>query len=235
VVKIITSFFFALLFAPLVNAAEVRVSASQLTGLFERDGSGLYDKVFAAIGAVNGETYNLKILPPLRAENAFRDGDFPCATPFNKNKIFYDWSFSVVEGAIFTEAKIYIFTAPGTTAIHDLSTLVGKKIGITQGVPLGSKVYSAGLNLKKSPSIKANIKKLQKGRLDAFLAYWPDVYTAFDELNISPFPHVIDTPVSIHNDTLLCRADQNGEAIITKFNEGFKIILKNGTLDKIFD
>ncbi|MBL4907152.1 MAG: hypothetical protein JKX94_06855, partial [Sneathiella sp.] len=85
-----------------------------------------------------------------------------------------------------------------------------------------------------APSIESNVKKLKAGRIDAFLAYWPDAYTIFDEMGMPYLPHTANTPIAIHQDALLCRDDEIGKAVISNFNKGYKKIEINGSLAKIF-
>lgn len=216
-------------------AEEVEIAVVDIPGLFEKGETGLYDKVVQAVGAKNGVTYKLTLLPPKRAVKAFEIGQAPCHGPANSNPDFYSFGFDTVESPSMTDAKVYIFSAPGKAATANLDDIKGMKVGGRAGMPYGNKVDNANLGLKLSNDIKANIKKAQSGRLDYFIAYTPDIYTAFDELGMDPLPHVKDKPISIHYDRIVCRGDQAGSAIIKKFNEGYKAIEADGTLDKIFE
>lgn len=117
-------------------------------------------------------------------------------------------------------AKIYIFTGKGQKTINNLSELKGKKVGARFGMPYGNTFDNAGLNVEMVKSIQSNIKKLDKGRIDAFIAYVPDAYDAFKSLEIPPYPHDLDKPIAVHEDCLVCR-DVPPEVIDT-FNKGLQ-------------
>ena len=78
-------------------------------------------------------------------------------------------------------------------------------IGIRTGMPFGHTIAQSQLKLTKSATIEQNIIKLQKGRLDAMIAYTPDAYIAFDNLNLKPFPHALEKPLAIHPDAVVCK------------------------------
>lgn len=214
-------------------AAEVKTAVMDIEGLFQKDKNGLYDLVFSAVEKASGQMLNAEVMAPNRLFKEFEGGKVSCISPANTNPDFYDFGFETVQSASMTPAKVYIFTAAGTEAISDLSALSGKKVGIRSGMPYGNMVESAGLKLVKAASIEANIKKLAGGRIDAFLGYYPDAYVAFDGMGMEQLPHTVDTPVTTHDDTLLCRKDKDGEAIIAKFNEGFEKIDASGELTQI--
>ena len=77
------------------------------------------------------------------------------------------------------------------------------------------------------------MKKLKAGRIDAFLAYTPDMMTVFQDMGMSPLPYAADQPVAVHEDTVLCRKDKGGDEIVAAFNAGFKKIEASGELGKI--
>ncbi|MCH2037341.1 MAG: transporter substrate-binding domain-containing protein [Rickettsiales bacterium] len=209
------------------------IGGLEIEGLVQRDGQGLYDQIINAVGKANGVEYKINVLPPKRLFNDFENGTLSCITPANENPEFYNFDFETVSGPSFTDAKIYLFSAPGTEAINDLSMLAGKKIGVRSGMPLGKTIENAGLQLIPATSIEANIKKLKAGRLDYFFAYWPDYEQAFKSVGVEPFPHMKDAPIAVHQDTVLCRKDKNGDSIVSKINEGYAAIEANGTLNTI--
>ena len=95
-------------------------------------------------------------------------------------------------------AGMQLDAGPGVrVALSRLSDLKGMKVGVRTGMPYGSRVEKAGLNLIKAKTDEANVKKLKAGRIDAFLAYTPDMMTVFQDLGMSPLPHAADKPVAI--------------------------------------
>lgn len=217
----------------ITNAAETTIAVLEIDGLYQKDGKGLYDQVLAAVSGASDAQYSFKYLPPKRALAAFESGAVDCVSPANTNPDFYSFSFKTVQSVSMTDAKVYIFTKAGTAPVSDISSLDGKKVGIRLGMPYGNKVETSNINFVTAPTIETNIKKLDAGRIDAFLAYWPDAYAIFDSLGMAHLPHTMDKPVAVHQDTILCRDDKNGQAIVGNFNSGFKTLEGNGELAKI--
>lgn len=74
-------------------------------------------------------------------------------------------------------------------------------------------------------------KKVQIGRIDAFIAYVPDAYNAFRGLGIAPLPHDVAHPVAVHLDSLVCRNVQ--PEFIEQFNKLLKELRDSGRLKSI--
>ena len=141
-------------------------------------------------------------------------------SPANKNPDFYEYGDDVVVTNAMSIAKVYIFTGKGKAIISDLKGLSGKKVGARNGMPYGKKFDASGISPKLVSDIETNIKKVDSGRIDAFLAYYPDAYTVFDALGVDPYPHDKAHPVAVHPDSLVCRG--TSEAFIKAFNAALK-------------
>ncbi|MBL4905909.1 MAG: hypothetical protein JKX94_00530, partial [Sneathiella sp.] len=58
--------------APQISAAaDVRIAATSIDGLHQKDGNGFYDQIFQAVSDTNGTQYEIDYLPPKRALAAF--------------------------------------------------------------------------------------------------------------------------------------------------------------------
>jgi len=57
----------------------------------------------------------------------------------------------------------------------------------------------------RSTTTGGNINLINQDRIDAFVAFIPDAYQAFNRLGLKPFPHAPDHPLAFHNDSLVCR------------------------------
>ncbi len=214
-------------------AIDANISAIKIDGLFQKDSHGLYDQVFSAVQTQSSLKMKLNVTAPKKAFSDFEKGKVACISPANTNPDFYNYSFETISSKVMTPAQIFIFSKAGSTPYADLASISGKKIGVRTGMPYGHKVENANLKLVQAKTIEANIKKLNNGRIDAFLAYTPDIDSAFNDLGMDPLPR--SGLITQHDDTLLCRKDMNGEAIITEFNKGFQAIDASGELSKIFE
>ena len=185
-------------------SAEVKIYAVEIPGLFQKDGGGIYDKIVEE-QVVSKGLASIKVSPPGRTEHDFASCDNCCLAPANLNPDFYHFEGGAVATKPMSTAKLYIFTGKGTKPISSLDTLKGKKIGVRQGMPYGKKIDNAGLKTEAVTDIKFNIKKLDAGRIDAFIAYVPDAYTAFEEMGVDLYPHDEANPIAVYPESLVCR------------------------------
>ncbi len=212
-------------------ADEIVIYGTGIDGLHQTDGQGFYDRVFSQIETDTAA--RLDVLPPKRTEMAFDACPTCCTSPANLNPEFYDYPSSFLVSDAMSEARVYIFTAPGTPALSSLSELAGLRVGTRQGMPYGTSIENAGLTLDDAPTIEANIQKLKAGRIDAFLAYTPDAYLAFEELGVDKFPHVEEAPVVVHPDALVCKPSPETEAYLAEFNASLADLIASGQLDAL--
>jgi hypothetical protein len=209
---------FILSFVSIANA-QVLIIGLDIPGLHQKDGNGDYDKIINQKLVKSGKA-TLKVLPPARAESNFMKCNNCCFSPANQNPEFYDFGKEYIQTKPMGIAKIYIWTKRGSKAIDNLNDLKGKKVGIRHGMPYGKTFDSLGLKTEPVKTIKSNILKLEKGRLDAFIAYVPDAYTIFDELGMDPLPHAKNKPMAVHEDSLVCKG------VSDQFVQGFNNSLK---------
>lgn len=212
--------------------AETRIIGIEIPGLHEKSGNGVYDKIITK-AVVEKNKGKLTVDPPARAENTFSKCTDCCFTPANDNPEFYDFGSDIVKTNPMSTAKIYIFTAKGKPALSSISDLAGKKVGIRLGMPYGKSFDGAGLKTDAARTIEANIKKLNAGRLDAFVAYVPDAYVAFEKMNMEPLPHDKANPIAVHEDCLVCRGVPAD--FVDNFNKALSEMEKSGELDKILN
>ena len=197
------TFVFVALFSSSVQS-EVSVFALDIPGLHQKDGGGEYDKIINKAVVQSGKA-KVVVLPPARAESEFAKCTNCCLSPANKNPDFYEYGDDVVVTKAMSVAKVYIFTGKGKAIINSLKGLVVKSVGARNGMPYGKKFDASGISPKLVSDIQTNIKKLDSGRIDAFIAYYPDAYTVFAELGIDPYPHDVEQPIAVHPDSLICR------------------------------
>ncbi|QDG78236.1 transporter substrate-binding domain-containing protein [Labrenzia sp. PHM005] len=199
-----------------VKAAGITIIATEIEGLHQGDGKGFYDEVLTSM--TSSFPVALKVLPPNRAAIEFERCENCCLSPANKNTDFYDYPADYLVTTAMTEAKVYIWTAPGSAPVNSLSDLAGKKVGARHGMTYGNAVESAGIKFDLASTINQSIKKLEVGRLDAFIAYVLDAYTTFEEMGKEPFPHDKANPVAVHDDSVLCKPTSETEVFVREFN-----------------
>lgn len=210
--------------------AEVAIIGTDIPGLHQKDGKGVYD-IIVNEALVSKGLANLKVYPPARAEAEFSSCQNCCFSPANKNPEFYTYGGDVTESLPMNVAKVYIFSAPGKKTFSSYADLKGKKVGVRRGMTYGFSFDAAKLKASEANSLEQNIKKLETGRIDAMVAYVPDVYLALNDMGKGEFPHKKDQPAAVHNDALVCRGVPAG--FIDQFNKNLKAITSSGKLKSI--
>lgn len=213
-----------------VLCAEVVIIGTDIPGLHQKDGKGVYD-IIVNDTLVSKGLATLKVLPPARAEAEFTSCQNCCFSPANKNPDFYSYGGDVTESLPMNVAKVYIFSAPGKNAFSSYSDLKGKKVGVRRGMNYGNSFGSAKLKASEANSLEQNIKKLETGRIEAMVAYVPDAYLALKDMGKDEFPHKKDKPTAVHNDALVCRGVPAG--FLDKFNTNLKALTSSGKLKSI--
>ena len=210
--------------------AEVKILGIEIPGLHESSGSGVYD-IIVNKTVVAHDDAQLIILPPARAEAEFEQCTNCCFSPANKNPEFYDFGDDYVQTKPMNVAKVYIFSADNAPIYNDLNELQNKKIGTRAGMPYGKTFDNANLDTREVSDIEKNVKKLQLGRIDAFVAYVPDAYLTFADMGITELPHNQAKPVAVHEDSLVCKGVS--ENFIENFNHGLQSLNDSGELKNI--
>jgi len=202
---------------------KVEIIALEIEGLHQASMNGDYDQIINSI-LIKPDLAKLSIYPVQRAMNVFNSPcQNCCLSPVNKNPEFYSYNTEqYLQTDALATAKVYIFTAKGTPIINSLNELKGKNIGISRGVSYGKAFTEANLTTFPVKSIAQNIKKLELKRIDAFVAFAPDVFITFKNMGIEPYPHDSKTPLVIHHDRLVCRGVP--QSFIDRFNKELEIL-----------
>ena len=186
--------------------SKVKILTLEIPGLHQEHHNGYYDKIINEILIKPGFAV-LTTLPIKRGIMAFENQcEKCCISPANMDPNFHPY-----QGTQYLQtdpmgiAKAFVFTPIGELAIKSLKELKGKNIGVTRGVHYGKEFEQMKLKTFAVKDISQNINKVNLKRIDAFIAYSPDVYLAFKKLGIKPFPHEKNSPIAIHYERLVCK------------------------------
>lgn len=221
----------SLLFFLSAAAHGTDIYMTDIEGLHQKDEQGVYDQILKqALSKVTAPA-TLHLNAPDESASNFESCSNCCHSPANNSPSFYDWEGDVIELTAMNYAKVYIFSAPGKPAFSSFEQLNGKRVGARDGMDYGKDVSASGVPLIPADSITSNIKKLDAGELDAFIAFVPDAYLAFNSLNIKPYPHSERTPMAIHIDRVICRGAP--KEFTNALDGAMKELRKNGTMRRI--
>ena len=188
------------------------IYALEIQGLHQADGNGEYDAIINGALANYELPVKIEIMPPARSFRNFETCENCCMSPASSQKEFYDFS-AIFESAPMNIAKLVVFTPDGTTPIATIAQLEGLRVSARHGMLYGKTIEQSGLVLIRANTIVGNIKMMEAGRIDAFLAFIPDAYDAFRSLDQTPTPHDPENPLLIHRDSVICRGELGSEFI----------------------
>ena len=206
-----------LLFSMPSLATAVKIAAIDIEGLHQRDGNGEYDKTILNTFSSSEQNVEIKVYSPSRVFKLFETGKVDCISPANQNPDFYSFNFKTRQSKPMFQAKIYIYSPSGTEPYTTLEQLKGKTVGIRGSMVYGNEVENSGLNFKKTKDIESNIKSLNRGEIDAIIAYWPDSDAAFEGLGIEPLPR--SEAITTHDDSVVCRESYTNNEFIDVMNK----------------
>lgn len=212
-------------------ASSLSIIALDLPGLHHADGSGVYDQIIQEAFAFLPQKPERQLFPPSRADKQFERCTNCCISPMNTNPEFYLSGPDVVQTEAMNVAKVYGFSSPGTGIYSDIESLKNKSVGVIKGLPYGKSVDAAKLNLVAVRDLPKLLTLLEKRRIDVFLAFVPDVYVMFNEMNMTPLPHDPEKPIVVHPDALVCRGVE--AAVIQGFNANIRRMKTSGRMRDI--
>jgi len=207
-----------LLLALSCHAKQIEIINILIPGLHSADLSGKYDLYLKRkMRKSSFNDYKIEVLRARYAFHRFEKCTNCCISPVNFNQSFYDFN---KEEYYTTKkplgiAKIYIWTLAERGPISRLSDLYGQRIGARKGMPLGTKIYRAGLDLELVSFISQNIQKLLNKDIDAFIDYTPDVLSALSEEKAQEkIVYAENFPLEVHSDNYVCKKSDQTHAFL---------------------
>jgi polar amino acid transport system substrate-binding protein len=150
-------------------AAQITVAGFPIPGHIESPTKGHFVELTRAIAKEAGLEIDIQIAPPPRAIESFMQG---------KSKVLFpslDVFFAAGQPIVHTTGSFnckedFVFTKKGQPGFKSLDELKGKHVGLTQGYPYVKEVLERkDIGYETALTDEANVEKLMKGRLDAFV------------------------------------------------------------------
>jgi ABC-type amino acid transport substrate-binding protein len=165
----------------------VHLVVPEIEGLLTADGTGAYQKVLAQAATRAHVLYSLDVFPRSRALSLFLDGKYDgifTYTQTARTKLGHD---AVVASYPVGAYRGYAFRLKGAPPIVDFADLTGKRVGGVVGFEgTYDAVVHQGARLELVADDAANLAKLKAGRIDAMLAFLPDLFPQLAELSYAP-------------------------------------------------
>jgi len=211
-----------------VDTSAIKLLAYNIPSIIEINGEGKYDLLFKQVKLSAQQSWHYQVMPPARADKMFQFNKADCIFPFDK--AFHN-DKSTIASDYFTIAEAYIFSAEDTQPFTSLKQLIGKRVGARNGMLYGPEYNELNLNVSLVDSIEQNLEKLKSGRIDAFLAWAPDVMAFFNAKKMQPLPHA--QPFVFHHDAFLCHNSIQTKQFISEFNQALLTIKQQGVVKKL--
>jgi ABC-type amino acid transport substrate-binding protein len=209
--------------------AAPKIAALGISGLFAPDKSGDYDKVLAKV-ASSGVEVNYTVFAPARANVEFSSGQYACLAPAIG---LPESNEKLVNSQPLNFVKMYLFSRPGEGPYTSLDQFRGKRLGARRGMGYGRELKNSGVTLEFVNTDDQNVQKLAAKRIDAFLAYVPDMWLWASDKK-QPLPnHDKEHPLNIHKDMLLCRDTPEVRAYLKLFDAAIVKMRASGELRKV--
>jgi len=205
--------------------AQIPVAGFPIPGHIESPTKGHFVELTLAIAKEANLDIDIQITPPPRAIESFMQGKSTVLFPA------LDVFFSPEQPIVRTKGSFnckedFVFTKKGRPAYHTLDELKGKRVGLTQGYPYVKAVVARkDIGFEMALSDEANVEKLMKGRIEAFVVEKASGTRAFQEVNAFGDMQVdYKKPVSRQDVYWAFHNTDEGRALAQKFDRAlFKL------------
>ncbi|TVP15657.1 substrate-binding periplasmic protein [Shewanella sp. KCT] len=205
-------------------AAEISLVAPHFTGLINKQHSGPYQNLLQEAAGMAKVDFVEDVIPEKRAIYMFRKRRYDCIysyanvmrQEFGVDKIVTSFPLGVF--------KEYMMTLRGTPALTSTAQLQGGLVGATLGTEVwDQELLASGVKIEYAATDEQNIKKLESGRIQVFLAYLPDVNQYLYRLSYSP-AH----PIRIEFDQITCHRTPKTEAFVDAISKALREMKRSG-------
>ena len=205
--------------------AQIAVAGFPIPGHIESPTKGHFVDLTLAIAKEAALDIDIQISPPPRAIESFMQGK--TLVLFPALDVFFAPEQTIVRTrGSFNCKEDFVFTKKGKPFYRTLNELKGKPVGLTQGYPYVKEVVERkDIGFETALSDEANVEKLMKGRLDAFVVEKASGTRAFQNVNAFADMQVdYKKPVSRQDVYWAFQNTDAGRALAQKFDKAlFKL------------
>lgn len=211
-------------------AKTYKMGTYQIPLMVESKDKGVFIDLVKEVIGRTGEQFEIVVAPPKRTVASFHkgaiDGFFPCLDVLLQKD-------AAKSKPIYVKAD-FAFTRSDTPIIKSISQLEGKKVGITVGYPYAKALISdKKIKLEGADNDVLNMKKLSKGRIDAFVVEEKTGVKALKESGAANIHYDKAAPLSKQDVYFVFQPTAEGKALAAKFSKALADMRKDGTFQKI--
>ena len=205
--------------------AQTNIAVYNIKGLHNADHSGGYDRILLK-AKQQGVDLKLVHTPIIRAKHLFNTRKIDCISPSDASADAFP--FPSVQSSPLNIAKAYIFTRSNDNVISSLNGLKGKQVGIRKGLEFGGRLENQALNLEPVWDTEQNYKKLINKRIDAFIAYVPDIWGYFNSKELPGLTYDKSKPIVSYQESVACHDTPANHAFIKQLNFALQKLKEKG-------
>jgi hypothetical protein len=199
------------------------------------DGSGFYPRaLYRALKSVE-QDFTFSVLPLKRSIDHFARKAADCIWAIDVGslaKVGIPQEGLVESGSLFT-SELHLFMPPGVPAISDLSELEGKTVGVSIGSPVPKLLEGLAVNFFDVRTQDIKVRMLEHHRLDAAVAWVPDVLLAFRNNDMAPTAYNPALPIASSDVRLVCWSSPNTQAFLQSASPEIEAFRESGALREI--
>lgn len=175
--------------------------------------------------------FKLIYFPPARSAKLLANKQIDCLMPANINQV--EQPEQHVASIAFNYARAYVFTKNNRPVIQSFAALDGKILATRRGYHYGGISFGSSIKSVQTNTIKQSILMLEKERIDAFIAYSPDILGTLKDFNSIDFHY--DKSFVIHQqaEQIVCQKTQQNKQFIKELNQAITELKASGELDLI--
>lgn len=218
---------------PLTGGAETKsytMGSFPIPLMVEDHEHGVFVELFHEVVKRIGEPIALEVYPTQRTQKLFTEGSiigfFPASDKSAGEK--------VAKSRPFYSKKNVIFVRQDDPYITEVDQLKGKMVGLTKGYTYGPEITEdPDIAVEYADSDVLNMRKLSKGRLDAFIVEEQSGLKAVEESGVSDVVYDPQKPLSSITIFFAFQDTEEGRVLAEKFSTALLAMEADGSFDEI--
>lgn len=240
--KIVSKVFFSIILLSLLfginslSAETIRFGTFPIPGMIENEQQGRFIDLTKEIAGRAGLTITIRVKPPKRTFQEFADQEVDVLFPAVDEK-FAAGALPLRSTVPIFFRKNYIFTLKDAPLFTSIAQLQGKVVGITLGYAYPKALMeNEAVTVKTAPGDVNNAKKMEAGRIDAFIVEEQSGLRAFELVGMRErIQYDPASPISTQEVYYAFQRTQQGQKLSELISKVLAEMKADGTFDRILN
>jgi ABC-type amino acid transport substrate-binding protein len=224
---------FASFQAQLATSAEpITIGYIDLPEVLDSSGkSAPYNELMARLLKRTGQPYNTLFIPSARSNYLLNQNRINCVFPVIPH--FYKRSMPTLFSTATNKVTSHVFSI-SSPAVNSIKDLTGKMIAYRKGLIFGTLFDKFELvRFVPVDSESVALRLMRENRVDAYLAYYPDIKISMDENDRKQLFYSKEFPLTSSEDKLECTDNTLNKRFIEKFDAELNKMKASGELKQV--